>query len=178
MRRALLKQKRQVQKEADNREDLRRVAAVLARARRSAKGWRLGADGFGAIEAGLEETFRDGRKALRRVLKTQTRGDLHEWRKRVKYHWYHVRLLEDVWCDVIQGYERSLKKTEDALGESLNLAILRERVPAGAGQVRRAIERSQNELRGRALGVGKKVYAEKPSELTRQLARLWKRWHR
>ena len=178
IRRALLAQKRQVQKETGNREYLRRVAAVLARARRSAKEWRLGADGFGAIEAGLEETFRDGRRALRRVLKTQTREDLHEWRKRVKDHWYQVGLLEDVWCDVMQGYESSLKKTEDTLGESLNLMILRQRVSADAGEIRQAIDRSQKELRGRALEVGKKVYAEKPSELTHQLARLWKRWHR
>jgi len=49
----------------------------------------------------------------------------HEWRKRVKEHWYHVRLLEVTVAD--GGYEKSLKELETALGEDHNLVLLQEK---------------------------------------------------
>lgn len=187
VRRALLVQKQQLQQEVGHPEFLREVAAALEQTRRSARQWDLNAGGFPAIEPGLERTFRAGKEAFHRAWKTQTREDLHEWRKRVKDHWYQVRLLENLWCGVFQGYENSLKELESALGEGLNLTILRHRISvAAAGRqpvsvidlLDRAIDASRKDLRGRAFEIGAKVYAEKPRELTRQFARLWRQWRK
>ena len=40
----------------------------------------------------------------------------HEWRKRAKDHWYHIRLVEDLWTEVMEGYEKSLKDLETVAG--------------------------------------------------------------
>jgi CHAD domain-containing protein len=68
-------------------------------------------DGFKAIRGGLKKTFHRGRKAMWAALKSRSREDLHEWRKRVKDHWYYVRLLT-----AESPCQRRLKALENALG--------------------------------------------------------------
>jgi CHAD domain-containing protein len=185
IRRLLTRQKRHLVEEAASHKLMPNLAGELLRARQSVRYWPLETDGFAAIEAGLEKTFRDGRKALARARKSGRREDFHEWRKRVKDHWYQVRLLTKLTGDVMDGYERSLKELEDALGDDLNLAILAERVQSMAttngngvkpASLTKAIDSNRRELRERALEIGERVYAEKPKEFTRQIRRLWETW--
>jgi len=44
--------------------------------------------------------------------------------RRVKDHWYHARLLENMWAQVMNGYEESLKDLETRLGDDHNLVVL------------------------------------------------------
>ena len=43
-------------------------------------------------------------------------------------------------------------------------------------RVVKAIDESRQELRERALAIGRRVYAEKPRQFTRQMAQLWDAW--
>jgi len=182
IRRSLTRQKERLEKEAASCKLMPSLAGALVRARRSVRYWPLETDGFAAVEAGLQKTFRDGRKALAQARKTGLREDFHEWRKRVKDHWYHVRLLNKLSGGVLDGYEQSLKELEDALGEDLNLAILTERVQSMAGNgggvkpnsLIKAMDSQRNMLRDRALAIGERVYAEKPRQFARQVQQLWK----
>jgi CHAD domain-containing protein len=185
VRRRLTRQKQQIEQQVEAGKLKPSLAAGLVTARKTIKYWPLEADGFQAIEPGMEKTFRDGRKALRQARKTGSREDFHEWRKRVKDLWYQIRLLEKVWGEVMKAYERSLKELEDALGEDLNLAILAERAQSMAtdngnrlkmGPVTKVIEASRKELRERALEIGERVYAEKPRDFVRRIKQLWKAW--
>jgi CHAD domain-containing protein len=185
VRRVLSEQKRQLEEAPEARQLKPQLTATLKQAQNSIRYWPLEIDGFEAIEAGLERTFRAGRTAMAKARKTGAREDFHEWRKRVKDHWYQVRLLQKVWGEVMIAYEQSLKDLEDALGEDLNLAILKDRVQAMASQnghsvkapvVAKTIEAARKEYRERALELGERVYAEKPREFTRQIKRLWKVW--
>ncbi|HEX3745507.1 MAG TPA: CHAD domain-containing protein [Bryobacteraceae bacterium] len=185
VRKQLVRQKQLLEQEAGGRKLGPEVASELLRARKSVRYWRLAKGGFEALAPGIEKTFRDGRRALAKARNSGRREDFHEWRKRVKDLWYHVRLLEKIWGDLMEGYEHSLKELEDALGDDLNLAILTERVEAMASQnggrlkaasLIKKIEDSRSELRKRTLEIGDRVYAEKPREFTRQMARLWKAW--
>jgi CHAD domain-containing protein len=65
----------------------------------------------------LEETFRGGERALKRAKKRPRPESYHDWRKHVKDHRYHIRLLEGLWTDVMQAYEKSLKDLETELGD-------------------------------------------------------------
>jgi hypothetical protein len=91
----------------------------------------------------------------------------------VKDHWYHVRLLEDLWTDDAKEYERSLKDLEDALGEDLNLAMVREHVGKNDG-IARAIDAEQFALRDQALKVGERLYAPKPKKAMKKLRQWWR----
>jgi len=117
----------------------------------------------------VKRTFRDGREALAVARKSDRAEDFHEWRKRVKDHYYHVRLLHRVWGDVMSGYEQSLKDLEDALGESINLSLLESGVQQLVSQdglrpprssLHNAAGSAIRDLRKRALKIGAKVYAE------------------
>jgi CHAD domain-containing protein len=185
IRQLLTRQKRHLEEEAAAHKLMPNLAGALQQARQSVRYWPLETDGFAAIEAGLEKTFRDGRKALAQARKSGRREDFHEWRKRVKDHWYQVRLLKRLGGDVMEGYERSLKELENTLGEDLNLVVLAERMQSMAAangngvkpaSLAKAIDSNRKELRERALETGQRVYAEKPREFTRQIRRLWKTW--
>jgi CHAD domain-containing protein len=173
IRPVLVRCRRDVAKRARMGEMRPKMVAALEAARKGVRSWPLSGVGFDALEPGLEAAFRKGRKALARYRRTGLREDLHEWRKRVKDHWYHVRLLQDLWRDGIESYERSLKELEDALGEYLNLWMLREQAAQGTEEVTREIDEERKELGGRAMQIGERLYAEKPRRLVKRMRRLW-----
>jgi len=182
VRRALVLHQKHADQELATPDFIRSLASALMKTRKSTLRWRLRHRGFRAIGLGLLKTYRDGRKALATARKSGTREDFHEFRKRVKDHWYHIRLLEKLWTDVMQAYEHSLKDLEDALGNDLNFSILQERLPsvletAGAAakldSVNATIDGKRKELRAHALEVGAKVYSQKPRDFIRQMEKLW-----
>ncbi len=158
------------------------MAASLRRAAKRVARWPLEADGFPAIATGLEATFRRGQKALRRVRKHPRPENYHEWRKRVKEHWYHIRLLECFWTGGLEAYEKSLKELETALGEDHNLVLLLDKVrgeaafygkPPDISLFVKLVGRYQKELRGNALALGKHIYGEKAGQFRKRMRRLW-----
>jgi len=164
---------------------LQAASKALAKAAKRVKAWPLETDGYSALGPGLEGTYRAGRKALTRVHKDPHADNFHDLRKRVKDHWYHVRLLENIWTDMMSAYEKSLKDLETWLGNDHNLAVLRERIVAEPdlyGKQRDIdllldlIDKYQRELRDKSLALADRVYDEKPRELTRRMSHLWDTW--
>lgn len=161
------------------------AAAGLRRASRRLKKWPLAGDGFQAIASGLETTYRNGRKALAAAHRDPGPEAFHELRKRVKDHWYHIRLLEGLWTDVMSAYEKSLKDLEDWLGNHHNLTVLRDTITADPGAYGRTndvaltlklISRYQNELREQAEPLARRIYEEKPRDFIRRMKHLWDAW--
>jgi len=147
--------------------------------------WPLNADGFRAIAPGLRTTFRRSRKVMATAQKDPRPENYHEWRKRVKDHWYHLRLLESVWTEIMQAHEASLKELETRLGDDHNLVVLSEMLSdrpeeyGGKSTVQlflAATDLHQKELREQAISLGERVYAEKPKRFVETIALLWKAW--
>jgi CHAD domain-containing protein len=161
------------------------AAAALGKAARRVKTWPMQRDGYAAIGPGLEETYRGGRKALATVLKDPRPENYHELRKRIKDHWYHMRLLEGLWTGMMSAYEKNLKALETWLGNDHNLAVLRETIVAEpvfygkkkeVGLTLELIDEHQKELRHRAVSLAQRIYDEKPGEFTRRMGDLWETW--
>ncbi len=185
VRRRLVSRKAQAEKEAHIGEVLGTVAAALDRSAARLASWPLAKDGFAAIAPGLEATLRRGQKAMARAHKHARPENFHDWRKRVKEHWYHVRLVQGLWNHDLEAYEKKLKDLEEALGEDHNLVVLQEKLSAEPtyygtkAEIRaviKAIDDFHETLRGAAFEIGEKIYNEKPSRFTRSLRRLWKPW--
>lgn len=185
IRRGLIARKRQAYQEAQSTNLLDKMAAKLRAARKRVRKWPLQRDGFPAIAQGLETTFRHGRRAFARAQKRRRPENYHDWRKRVKDHWYHVRLLEVLWTDVMQAYEKSLKDLETWLGDDHNLVLLKERIVAEpdfygkeseVDLLLSLIDKYQKELREKALSLGERVYEEKPSRFRKRMKGLWQAW--
>ncbi len=185
VRTGLIRRRTQSRREEEMRIVLDHASAALAQAAQRVAEWPLVSDGYAAIGEGLEATYRAGRAALERVRKDPHPENFHQLRKRVKDYWYHVRLLENLWTDVMTTYEKTLKDLETWLGEDHNLAVLRERIaaePAFYGSqkdielLNELIGRYQTELRQQSLSLAERIYEEKPREFRRRMKHLWDTW--
>ena len=185
VRRGLERAKRELEQKLDRSRVARQASGVFRSAKGRVARWPLRHDGFGALAPGLEDIYRRGRKALKSARKTGNAVNFHDLRKRVKDHWYHVRLLESTWTEVMQAHEASLKELETWLGDDHNLVVLREKLEAqpdefgGEEEVRaflNLVETKQAELRRNSLSLAERVYSEKPRVFVRHLENLWQAW--
>ncbi|MCQ9933930.1 CHAD domain-containing protein, partial [Staphylococcus aureus] len=57
-------------------------------------------------------------------------NNLHEWRKRVKDHWYQARLLRPIWPAIMDPHVAAADTLGEILGQVNDLAVLRDRLEA------------------------------------------------
>ena len=67
------------------------------KARTRARRWRITGDGFNVLARGISKSYKGAQRAMDEAVKEPTAETVHEWRKRVKDHWYHTRLLCPIW---------------------------------------------------------------------------------
>lgn len=158
---------------------------AMVQARKRARRWSLDKEGFAAVGAGLGRTHKRARRAMEEAFDEPTTQRLHEWRKRVKYNRYHLRLLGRVWPPVMEPLRDEAKRLSDLLGDEHDLGILRgvlveepERF-GHAGDMETLlslVDRRREELRAWARPLGRRLYAEKRKTLADRVGRYWKAW--
>jgi len=154
----------------------RNALAILEEARGRVSGWPLERDSFGALAKGLEKTYRRGRDEFEAAREEPTAESLHEWRKRVKYLWYHHTLLRSLWPPLIEVAGDEAHALSDRLGDDHDLAMLAAWMEehGGAGpDFFEAVDRRRSELQAGAFALGARVYAEKPRAFVKRLGGLW-----
>jgi hypothetical protein len=104
----------------------------------------------------------------------------HSWRRYVKDHWFHVRLLEAHCGNHLVPVQRRLEALDGMLGEYHNLVLLREVLlddsalaPLDRSYCLRVVARYQRALRQQAQILGVRTYSEKPRRFVRRVKRLW-----
>jgi CHAD domain-containing protein len=111
--------------------------------------------------------------------------DFHEWRKQVKYLWYQVRLLRELWPDPLKQLADELKTLTDYLSDDHDLAMLRERVLAQAensnDQTEREaivalIDQRRAELQVLARLLGERLYVENFGAFKNRFHDYWRVW--
>jgi hypothetical protein len=161
------------------------VSPELCAVRGDVKDWPLHTDGFAAIAPGLRLTYRNGRRAMALALQEPSPENYHDWRKRVKDHWYQVRLIGRICGDALMFYQQTLKELEGCLGDDHNLTVLKQKIslePAAYGAASDVefslftVETYQSSLRARAVLLGQDVYDDQPRVFVRQLRNLWHAW--
>ncbi|MBV9303154.1 MAG: CHAD domain-containing protein [Acidobacteriaceae bacterium] len=187
VRRGLDKSKRETERNSDVDKVVKGALATLKATAKRVSSWPLKSDGFSAIEPGLRARFRRGRETMAVAQKDPTPENYHEWRKRVKDHWYHIRLLESLWTDVMQAREASLHDLETWLGDDHNLVVLRDKLADKNGHYGdqkdvqffvMLADQYQRELREKSISLGERIYEEKPREFTKNVSKLWDAWQR
>ena len=185
VRQRLLERKKQTEAAKDRDTVMKQAALAMGRLGKRVRTWPLKTTGFDAVAPGLEGRYRRGRRAMKVAAETQTPECFHEWRKRVKDHWYHTRLIESLWTEEMQAREKSLKELETWLGDDHNLFVMRGLIsadPAAFGETAMvdalldAIDDRQKELRRNSLSLGARLYDEKPKSFLRRVEHLWKEW--
>lgn len=165
--------------------NVERVRANLENVRQRVDSWDFRRTGFAAIGPGLRNTYRRGRQVRVKAYDAPTDEAFHEWRKRVKYHWYHVRLLQDLWPDMLKPSRASLKELSDILGDDHDLVVMKQTIAqihsdgrdsAACGAYVALVNQRQQHLRAAARSLGDRIYAEKPKCLHARFRLYWQTW--
>ena len=163
--------------------DAFRDAMQAVRAR--ASDWTLEDEGFDAIEAGLHKTYGRARKRMKHARSDGGDTAMHEWRKRVKYHWYHARLLTPVYPAMMAPWVAEADRLSDLLGDHHDLAVFEARLartPDAFGDAtslaafRALLGKRKAMLAERALATGRMLLAEDPDALVDRWTRYLSLW--
>jgi CHAD domain-containing protein len=159
---------------------LEKAQMTLRAERQRVKQWKINADGFRAVAPGLKASVRRARSAMVDAWMNPTASHHHTWRRHVKNHWFHVRLLGARCGYRLQSYQRQLEALDGILGEYHNLVLLHEVLVSDTtlaqNEVARCltiVERYQRALRRNAHVLGIRVYSEKPRRFVRRVRELW-----
>lgn len=171
--------------QADRGDAEERAATRIARAAERVRGWPVEGDGWEVVEKGLARSYRRGRARMNDAFADPSVERLHEWRKRVKDLWYHLRILAPAWPAILEPLAEEAHLLSEQLGDDHDLAMLalsaREHVeafvdPADLDQLIGAIELRRAELQSRAASLGLRLYADDPGAFVHRLEAWWRAW--
>lgn len=144
--------------------------------------WKFDTAGFKTISAGLLKTYSRAQAALRLAMDEPSAENLHQWRKRVKYHWYHARILRRLWKPMLSVHADEAKKLSDLLGDSHDLFVMEKTLLDSplSSNARETIDlvmgmadRDRVRLRTKSYKLGQRLLAEKPKCLKKRYSAYW-----
>jgi CHAD domain-containing protein len=160
------------------------TAQALAEARARTAQWAFERDGFDALRPGLQRIYRRGRKRLRNACADPSVENLHEYRKRVKDLWHAAQLLRPAHPKRMKRLSRRAHDVADLLGDDHDLSVLRAYVEVHPQLVQDAaardallavLDRRRDELRRRALKLGRRLHKRSPKRFVRSVERGWRK---
>ena len=164
------------------------VVAVLQAARPRMAALPVSQDGFEAFDAGLQRVYARCRLRMARAYALPDHAELfHDWRKRVKYLWHQMEILQLVWPQVQDAVAEELHQISTYLGDAHDLVVLRETIEARSDYFGEEGERPllftllskrQNELETAALPLGKRLFSERPRDFRKRYAAYFETWQR
>jgi len=179
-RKGVIRHGARADRDAAERGILEVAAGTLRSERKRIKHWHMSAQGFRAIGPGLEESYRRARRMMIVAWSKPKPSHFHTWRRYVKDHWFHVRLLEGRCGYHLVGYERRIEALDGVLGEYHNVILLRDVLVTDVDLPReetarclRVVARYQRLLRRHAELLGVRIYTERPRRFVRRIRRLW-----
>jgi CHAD domain-containing protein len=94
-----------------------------------------------ALEKSYLKTCNTAYELLRKVLGGEaSEEDFHEWRKFVKYHFYHTRLLAGIYGKSARNRAKDANELEETLGQHHDLAVLTERITAHRREIKKVCD--------------------------------------
>ncbi|MCH7228340.1 CHAD domain-containing protein [Haloferula sp. A504] len=180
-RQLTLQKQHRAEVETDLDARLETFASEIEAGRERLDKWTRRIDGLGDCLSGFRKNYRRGRKAMKAALSQPSTERFHEWRKRTKYLGFHLKLLEKVWKPVMRAHRKEAEHLADLLGREHDFAVFqahleKEFADYGNREVMTIlsglIHERREELRRKAALCGRRLFAEKPDEITGRLQRL------
>ncbi len=164
------------------------AAEALLAARVRAAGWSLVAHGDPPLAPGLRKSYRAARRQMIELAGSGDPQVSHEWRKQVKYHWQHMRLLRSLTPDLARSRVRSAGHLGDVLGEQHDLDLLiwtleadedGSKLDSDAAHMIAQLARCRcARLARRSARLGARLFAQKPAAFMKPWDDVWARWPR
>jgi CHAD domain-containing protein len=138
---------------------------------------------FELFYKGIKRVYTQGKKALKLARASTDGVHFHDWRKRVKYLWYQMRLLQEAWPAVMKGYAKSLDKLSDHLGLEHDLFDLKNKLQATQktvitsqkeiGELIDRIDKNRSFIQDSVWKDAEKHYFESPNRFARRIGHYW-----
>lgn len=134
---------------------------------------------------GLTKTYGRACEAAVTAYKKPTDEHFHDWRKCVKYHWHHMRIVRPIWEREVNARRKDSHELASMLGDDHDLTVFRETLEeepeAFSGQeivdaLCSLAMRRQQELRTDAKRLGLRLFAESPRKFGKRFAAYIKAW--
>ncbi len=155
-----------------------RIRGLITLVRLKAVIWKWPAAGREALSEGWKKGFRRARKGWRKVEQGGDPVQVHEWRKRVKTHWYHTRLLQGFAPETLSLRRERLRELSVLLGDFQDLVVFREQMafqpadfglPGQVAMLDQLAEAEQSRLLEEARSLGRELFARKPEWLAEHI---------
>ncbi|MFP4354254.1 MAG: CHAD domain-containing protein [Phycisphaerae bacterium] len=185
VREVLVEQRDAKSDSKDLAETVRQIRIELDDAIDRVESWQLDEMGYDAIGPGLGKTYGRARKAMDKAYKDPSSHAFHQWRKRVKYHRYHCKLLREIWQPMIMQRRDQAKRLTDLLGWDHDQVVLREHLTGPAGKsidqaVRSTVialsESVSRQHRRQAKPLGRKLFAETKDDFAQRIGAIYEVW--
>ncbi|GJL60927.1 MAG: CHAD domain-containing protein [Nitrospirales bacterium] len=174
--------------EASLKRSFREIQATLAKSRECISDALVDDCHETVMYEGLNTTYAKAHQAMSDVFTRPTDEGFHEWRKHVKYHWYHCRLLVGVWNPVLSGRASELHRLEEYLGEDHDLGVFERSLPESRevphssdgvpDMLIRVIHQRKQMLRTAIRPFGCRLFVESPKDFSTRICAYWKVWTR
>lgn len=143
--------------------------------------------GHGPALEGMCKTYARARLAMKAACDSPVPEAFHRWRKPVKYHGYHMRILCEAWPTVVRARRNEVDALGDLLGEHHDLSVLRawvlnEQEPLanqeGLTSFTKLVDERSAQIEEACQSLGDRLFAEKPKHLQRRFSAYLDAWSR
>lgn len=123
--------------------------------------------GFEVYIRGMERMFKRGKTHFSACMANPDDHNLHEWRKQVKYMWYHSVLLNPVWPGMMKAWAKEWQALSVVLGNHHDLVMVENGLRAPGkwsgkkreiAAISRSIRRNKGRLASQALKMGERLF--------------------
>lgn len=144
----------------------------------------IATEGYDAVAGGLRKSYNRARNRMVEAYEEPEFERFHEWRKRIKYHRYHTRLLRRVWEGPMKRRRTELKELSDIIGYENDLAefeLMMKDEELFEPETRELLtglitaKRAEFHRQGRPLG--ECLFAEDPDRLVDRFGAYWTATH-
>ncbi len=168
------------QSDADKAElgkKLKEEFKIIAEQKSKINSLKISGNNISLLFRGLRRVYSQGRKAMIASSSDPKVENYHEWRKRVKYLWYCVKILRCSWSNLFKELAKSLHELSDLLGDAHDYFLLKNYINR-YGIIRDAekkkslnefIEANISKLYSEAEILGRKIYFEKPKDFANRI---------
>jgi CHAD domain-containing protein len=147
--------------------------------------WPITGDNFKIIKPNFRTIYELGQDRMYGVLDEAIKGNVHEWRKRVKDLWYSMRILINLWPEIMNPLVLLLGKLSDLLGDTNDLFLLKERIITNQSKLKddhhtkeliNFIDKRIIDLLRDARTIGRKVYSEDSKYFVGRIQNYFEIW--
>ena len=184
IRATLVDRRETMSAEQDLERRLAQVRADLVEGRDRVPDLPIATEGYDAVAGGLRKSYKRARNRMGEAYEEPEFERFHEWRKRIKYHRYHTRLLRRVWVGPMKRRRAELKELSDIIGYENDLAefemVIHDEelfAPATREILSEILTAKRSEFHRQGRPLGERLFAEAPDRLIDRLGAYWTATH-